>query len=100
VPEWRFIAYQSNESGRSEIYVRTFPRVDEGVWQVSVNGGLKPVWARNGRELFYLDPAHALISVPVETSGATFGFGKPSLFDTWVDTPCRVGYDVAADGRF
>ena len=101
-PNGRFIAYQSNESGRSEIYVRPFPRVDEGVWHVSVNGGLKPVWARNGRELFYLDPAHALIAVPVETSGTTFGFGKPSkLFDTSVDASYAPrDYDVAADGRF
>ena len=65
-PNGRFITYQSNELGRNEIYVRPFPRVDEGVWHVSVNGGLKPAWARNGRELFYLDPAHALIAVPVE----------------------------------
>ena len=86
-PDGRFMAYQSNESGRNEVYVRPFPRVNEGVWHVSVNGGLKPVWARNGRELFYLDPAHALVAIPVETSGTTFGFGKPSkLFDTSVDT--------------
>ena len=101
-PNGRFIAYQSNESGRSEIYVRPFPRVDEGVWHVSVNGGLKPAWARNGRELFYLDPAHALVAVPVETSGTTFGFGRPSkLFDVSVDaTYAPRDYDVAADGRF
>jgi serine/threonine-protein kinase len=101
-PNGRFIAYQSNESGRSEIYVRPFPRVDEGVWHVSVNGGIKPVWARNGRELFYLDPAHALIAVPVETSGTTFGFSRPSkLFDVSVDaTYAPRDYDVAADGRF
>ena len=101
-PNGRFIAYQSNEWGRSEIYVRPFPGVDEGVWHVSVNGGLKPVWARNGRELFYLDPGHALFAIPVETSGTTFGFGRPSkLFDTSVDTSGTPrDYDVAADGRF
>ena len=40
-PDGRFMTYQSNESGRNEVYVRPFPRVDDGVWQVSVNGGLR-----------------------------------------------------------
>jgi len=101
-PDGRFMAYQSNESGRSEIYVQPFRRVDKGLWQVSVKGGIKPNWSRNGRELYYLDPAHALMTVPVETSGRTFVHGTPSkLFDTDADPSYEPrDYDAAPDGRF
>src|SRR6266571_8027514 len=56
-PDGRWVAYQSNQSGRDEIYVRPFPDVNAGRWQVSTGGGAKPLWARNGRELFYLVPS-------------------------------------------
>ncbi|HSF19803.1 MAG TPA: hypothetical protein VLK65_30055 [Vicinamibacteria bacterium] len=52
-PDGRFLAYKSDESGRYEIYVRPFPNVEDGAWQVSRDGGGRPLWARNGRELFY-----------------------------------------------
>src|SRR5206468_34285 len=73
-PDGRFLAYQSNESGRSQVYVRPYPQVANGRWQVSAAGGSQPGWARNGRELFYLASGH-LISVPVETTAATFRAG-------------------------
>jgi len=100
----RFIAYQSNESGRYEIYVRRFPDVDAGGrWQPSSGaGGTRPVWARNGQELFYLDLENKLTAVPVQTSGGTFAFGSPAeLLDTaYVEA---IGYlrpyDVAANGQ-
>src|SRR5262245_8810958 len=47
-PDGRWVAYQSNESGRDEIYVRTFPDAESGRWQVSTDGGSKPLWSRNG----------------------------------------------------
>ena len=47
------MAYESNESGEWEIYVRPFPDVDSGRWQISTQGGVQPVWSANGRELFY-----------------------------------------------
>jgi Tol biopolymer transport system component len=50
----RWVAYSSNQTERHEIFVRTFPDVDGGVWQVSTEGGVQPVWAHNGRELFFL----------------------------------------------
>ena len=55
-PNGRWIAYQSDESGRAEVYLRPFPDVEAGRWQVSTNGGERPLWARNGRELFYVTP--------------------------------------------
>jgi serine/threonine-protein kinase len=100
-PNGRFIAYQSNESGRPEIYVRPFPAVDAGRWVVSTSGGTAPVWAKNGRELFYLDAANALTATPVQTSGSTFSAGLPvKLFDSAYSV--MIGqrqYDVSSDGK-
>jgi len=100
-PNGRYLAYQSEESGRSEVYIRPFPRVDNGRWQVSTAGGTRPVWARNGRELFYLDASNALTAVPVGTSGPTISIGIPAkLFDTrYAEPNPSRHYDVSADGR-
>jgi Tol biopolymer transport system component len=62
-PDSRWLAYQSNESGRDEIYVVPFPNVTAGKWQVSASGGMWPLWARNGQELFYVSMG-ALMRVP------------------------------------
>ena len=53
-PDGRWIAYESDSSGRPEVYVRPFPAVAGGQWQVSTAGGRRPLWARDGQELFYL----------------------------------------------
>jgi serine/threonine-protein kinase len=53
-PNGRWLAYQSNESGQDQIYVSPFPEVGTARWQISAAGGTRPVWARNGKELFYL----------------------------------------------
>ena len=55
-PDGRWLSYESNESGQFRIYVRPFPAVDQGRWQVSTDGGRQPLWARNGRELIYMTP--------------------------------------------
>ncbi|HET9363190.1 MAG TPA: hypothetical protein VFO58_25750, partial [Vicinamibacterales bacterium] len=100
-PNGRYFAYQSEESGRSEIHIRPFPRVDNGLWQVSTAGGTRPVWARNGRELFYLDASNALTAVPVDMSGSTINIGSPAkVFDTRYSEPNPSRhYDVSADGQ-
>ena len=100
-PNGRYLAYQSEESGRSEIYVRPFPHVDNGRWQVSTAGGTRPVWARSGRELFYLDASNTLTAVPVSTSGSTFSIGIPAkVFDTkYAEPNPSRHYDVSADGQ-
>jgi serine/threonine-protein kinase len=98
-PDGRWLAYQSDESGQPEVHVRPFPDVNAGHWQVSPAGGAKPVWARNGRELFYFS-GQALMAVPVQTT-PTFSAGIPAkLFDG----PYSTGllgrtYDVSRDGR-
>jgi len=97
----QWIAYQSNESGRDEIYVHPFPSVGAGRWQISTEGGTRPVWARNGRELYYLDGRLRLVAVPVRP-GATFTSGTPAILFELPSTPTATArsYDVAPDGRF
>src|SRR5262249_57048044 len=75
-PDARWLAYDSDESGQFEVYVRPYPDTDRARWQVSVRGGKEPVWSRDGRELFYRDFAGALLSVPV-TPSAAFTAGRP-----------------------
>jgi serine/threonine-protein kinase len=101
-PDGRYLGYQSNESGREEIYVKPFPRVSDGRWQVSTDGGTRPVWSRDGRELFYFDLSNTIIAVPVEVSSRTFSIGKPlKLFTSRYATSLTAHreYDVARDGR-
>ena len=107
-PDGRWITYQSDESGSSEVYVRPFPAVDSGRWQISTGGGTRPAWSHSGRELFFLAASGGdlsrleMIAVPV-LPGASFSHGKPqSLFRArqFALGPAGRNYDVAADGRF
>ena len=75
-PDGRWLAYQSNESGRHEVFVRPFPNVESGRWQVSTAGGTRPAWSRQGDELFYLDGNDQLTAVRFQASGTTFIPGK------------------------
>jgi serine/threonine-protein kinase len=70
----RWMAYQSNESGRFEVYVRPFPDVNKGKWQVSMSGGDLPLWAPGGKELFYRN-GDSVMAVAVQTE-PTFKPGK------------------------
>lgn len=100
-PDGRYLAYGSDESGRAEVYVRPFPQVNGGRWQISMTGGARPAWARSGRELFYIDASMALIRVPVRTAGATFTMGNPAkVFDaTYAEPNPSRHYDVSPDGQ-
>ncbi len=80
-PDSRWIAYQSDESGRYEIYVRPFQGA-EGKWQVSTTGGLNPIWRPDGHELYYESAERKLMAVEVSGTGSTFQAGTPHpLFD-------------------
>ena len=99
-PDGHWLAYQSNETGRDEIYVRPFPNVDDGKRMVSTGGGTQPLWARNGQELFF-ESSGALMRVPVVT-GSRFEPGAPTkLLDLPRGPDLAVGrmYDVSPDGR-
>ena len=86
-PDGRWVAYHSNESGRAEIYVRPFvppgTAAPGGQWQVSTAGGIHPVWRPDAKELYYLDPAGAMMAAPITITGATLEPGAPTaLFST------------------
>jgi serine/threonine protein kinase len=104
-PDGKWIAYSSDETGRSEIIVRDFvpdrvPAVGSFRITVSTNGGDKPRWRRDGRELYYIAPDGRLMAVPVRTA-PTFDPGVPvALFETHVPKGSFFPYDVAQDGRF
>jgi serine/threonine-protein kinase len=98
------LAYESNSSGRLEINVRPFPNVGDGQWQVSNAGGVQPLWARNGRELFYLAPEGALMSVPVDPRGTTWSAGTATTlvaghYYTGLNVFAPRQYDVSPDGQ-
>jgi len=104
-PDGKWIAYSSDETGRSEIYVRRFPSGD-GKWQVSSNGGTFPRWRRDNRELFYMGvgPRRKIVALTVDPAGPNFEYGHPTeLFDSGF-TNFRHGrdylaYAVSPDGQ-
>jgi len=101
-PDGKWVAYASNESGRWEIYVTSFPEA-RGKWQVSTGGGEQPRWRGDGKELFYLSSDYKLMATPV-TTGANFDAGTPvTLFQAAPRQPVpltdRFAYDVSRDGQ-
>jgi eukaryotic-like serine/threonine-protein kinase len=115
-PDGRWVAYQSDESGTFEVYVRAFYAPGDnqtdssatlsGQWQISTAGGVYPAWSPDGQELYYLDPAGNLRAAPFIAAGDTVEVGNPVTLFTprvagGVATPTnRSPYDVAGDGRF
>ena len=95
----RWMAYQSDESGRPEVYVRPWPDVNAGRWQVSTGGGTRPLWSRDGRELFYFVQG-SVMSVPLR-AGATFSAGTPAavIKGDYIAPQAGRQYDVTADGK-
>jgi Tol biopolymer transport system component len=100
-PDGRFVAYTSDESGRWEVYVQTFP-VSGGKWIVSTNGGAQPRWRRDGKEIFFMAPDRKIMAADTKLEGDIFEAGVPKvLFQTNVvsyPNPRNV-YDVSADGQ-
>jgi Tol biopolymer transport system component len=97
-----WLAYMSEETGRSEVYVRAFPSA-EGRTQVSLEGGVQPKWRRDGKELFYLAPDRRLMAVAVKADSAFIAGVPTALFTTRTEasTVFNVGrneYDVTANG--
>jgi serine/threonine protein kinase len=76
-PDGKWIAYVSGESGKSEVYVRPFPEVNKGRWQVSTKGGVSPLWAPNGRELFYFSEDDGFVTAVAVETGQAFSAATP-----------------------
>ena len=98
-PDGRWLAYVSDESDRPDVYVQPFPG-SGSKRQISTDGGTEPVWARNGRELFYWN-GERLMAVGI-TTVPTFIVTKPALLfrGTYSRDRLSTNYDVAPDGRF
>jgi Tol biopolymer transport system component len=105
-PDGRWVAYQSDDTGRSEVYVQQFQRHGDSVsladkWQVSTNGGRLPRWRADGSELFYISGNGMLTAVAVERGETSFRFSVarplfrlPANYVIW-----RYTYDASPDGR-
>ncbi len=92
------MAYQSDETGQFEVYVRPFPEVEEGQWQISKSGGVQPLWGPDGRELFYV-AGQKLMVVPVRTD-VTFTAGNAEVVFEWPHFgPYGRNFDITPDGR-
>ncbi|MFX1265343.1 MAG: protein kinase, partial [Promethearchaeota archaeon] len=97
-PDGRWMAYISNESEQSVVYVRPFPDVDKDKWTVSTGGASNPLWSPDGRELFYTSSG-SLMAVEVETE-PTFKLGKPKILLNIGDIgPTWFGFDISHDGQ-
>jgi Tol biopolymer transport system component len=95
----RWLAYASDESGRPEIYVRSFPSL-EGRWQVSTGGGIEPVWARDGKTLFYRGSGK-IMAVDVAAGSALMPSAPRPLFDdrfASMQGDTHTCYDTMPDG--
>ena len=101
-PDDAWLVYESDETGQEEVYVRPFPNVEDGKWQISVNGGREPGWANSGREIFYIRGDGMLMAAEVDP-GPPFRVGPRSeLFptsDVRLSGTDHRSYDVAGDDQ-
>ena len=100
-PDRRWLAYQSEVSGRHEIYVRPLPPATGGTFRVSITGGTEPAWAHSGRELFYRDGNGDLVAVTVSTSPTFRVVSRQVLFSAtgFSSNPFSRQYDVFPDDQ-
>jgi serine/threonine-protein kinase len=99
-PDGRWMAYDSNESGGYQVYVRAFPDKG-GKWQISNSGGLNPVWSRNGRELFFRTEDNQIMVASYSVKGNSFIADKPRVWSEkrLANVGVNPNYDLAPDGR-
>jgi serine/threonine-protein kinase len=97
-PDGRFIVYQANQTGRFEVYVRSFPNIDDQYVKISTAGGIQPVWSPRNDELFYVEPGSPshLMSVSVD-AGADIVVSRPRPLLEWPYFQAELGrtYDVS-----
>jgi len=96
-PDGHWVAYNSNETGRDEIYVQAYPGPG-GKWMISDSGGISPRWSRNGREIFYRSD-NKMMAVAIEIQ-PTFKASTPRMLFEGGGYVGQDNYDVAPDGRF
>jgi serine/threonine-protein kinase len=107
-PDERWLAYEAespSRAGRLEVFVRSFPDVERGPWQVTTDGGTFPLWSRDSRELFYLRTDGRMMAVPVDPLSRAWKPGTPEAlfrgpYHFFGDGTMGRHHDIAADGRF
>jgi serine/threonine-protein kinase len=103
-PDGHWLAYQSDETGRYEVYVRPFPNIDDDKRPVSTDGGTEPKWSRDGTELFYKNLDRYLVAANVDTR-AGFSVTRREVlfpvrdFQAGDEFCCHPTYDVSLDGQ-
>lgn len=100
-PDGRWLVYNSDESGRAEVYVRPFPSGGDNL-PISIEGGSEPFWRGDGKEIFYLAPDRKLMAVALKVSGTKLDAQSPvTLFQTAVPSllDARSHYVPSADGQ-
>jgi eukaryotic-like serine/threonine-protein kinase len=97
-PDGRWIAYVSNETGGTEIYVVPFPGPGDKV-RISSNGGAWPRWRRDGKELFYLGPGFTVMAASVNGHSSRFEVIETKALFSVSQMAGTGGYDVSADGQ-
>jgi len=100
-PDGHWIAYVSDETGRYEVWVRPFPDVSSGRWQISRSGGIEPVWSPDGRELYFRAPNGSLVSASVVLRPSFQVTGTRVLFDAsaYQTGLSHANYAVTQDNR-
>jgi serine/threonine-protein kinase len=101
-PDGHWLAYLSDESGRYEVYVRPFPNVEAGKWQVSTDGAGQPHWSFDGRELFYINAYKEMMAVTVKTERGFSSMEPVRLFDVskyFFPLGGYPNFDLTPDGR-
>jgi serine/threonine-protein kinase len=99
-PDGRWLAYDSDESGTLQVYVRAFPDKG-GKWQASSGGGMFPVWSRDGRELFFCSLDNQIMVASYSVKGDSFAADKPRIWSEarLANLGLSPTYDVAPDGK-
>ena len=93
-PDGQWLAYSSDETGRNEVFVRPFPDVAGGKWQVSTEGGVRPLWAHSGGQLFFVNPqTREMVVAEIETVSG-FQWETSTLFTI------PTGYKISVNGDF
>ena len=100
-PDGRWLAYVSDESGKLEVYLRPFPEVTRGKWQVSTAGGSEPMWAHSGRELFFRSADRRMVAAPLVLGDQAAVGPQRVLFDAqpFAEEGIHADYAVSPDDR-
>jgi serine/threonine-protein kinase len=100
-PDGRFIAYGSNESGRDEVYVRTFPDVSGGKWLISTRGAREPVWSPDGRTVYYRELSGSLVGARWDAEGSGGVLSREVFFPAsdYYSDPVHAVYTMHPDGE-